>query len=53
MARFPEAEARLFRGKFVCKSCKTVVKAPQLDVIQGKVACKQCGSKALRPKRKK
>jgi large subunit ribosomal protein L40e len=44
MARFPEAENRLFKMK-ICRKCnaRNPVKATM---------CRKCGSKALRPKRK-
>ncbi len=53
MARFPEAQARLFRNKFACKKCKTVVKTNIMKITEGKISCKRCGSKALRSLRKK
>ena len=53
MVRFPEAEARIMRGKFACRRCKSVVKAPNIKVILKKVSCRKCGSNALRPLRKK
>lgn len=53
MVKFPEAEARLFRNKFVCRRCKSVVRASNMKVIAGKISCRKCRSKALRPKRKK
>ena len=53
MGKFPEAVARLFKNKFVCKDCKTTTKAPNLQVIAGKANCRKCGSTALRPMRKK
>ncbi len=53
MVKFPEAQARLFKNKFVCRKCKTVTRAQNISVIQGKVKCKKCNSKALRPLRKK
>lgn len=53
MAKFPEAEARIFHNVFVCKKCKTKIKAPNIKVIERKIACRKCGSKALRPVRKK
>jgi ribosomal protein L40E len=53
MAKFPEAEARLFRNIFVCRRCKSKVRAPNLKVIAGKVSCRKCRSKALRPVRRK
>ncbi len=53
MVKFPEAEARLIRGVFVCRSCKTKIRASPMKVHQEKVSCRKCGSKALRPVRKK
>ena len=53
MAKFAEAAARLFRNKFACRSCKKVVKTDIMKVMAGKITCPRCGSKALRPLRKK
>ena len=53
MSKFPEADARIFYRKFVCRKCKSVVKASNLDVLAGKIKCRKCGSHALRAKRKK
>jgi len=53
MAKFPEAEARLFQRKFVCRICKSKLTAPNLKVLAGKISCRKCGSKKLRIKRKK
>jgi len=53
MTKFPEAEARIFRNIFVCKKCKTKIRAPNLKVVQGKISCRNCGYKSLRPIRKK
>ena len=53
MAKFPEAEARRFRNTFVCRVCKTKIRAPGLKVIQGKVRCRNCKGTQLRPVRKK
>lgn len=53
MAKFPEAEARLFKNIFVCKKCKSKIRAPNLKAAAGKIACRKCGSKALRAIRKK
>lgn len=53
MGKFAEAAARLFKNKFVCKKCKSSIKAPNLKVIIGKVACRKCGCRSLRPMRKK
>lgn len=53
MAKIPEAQARLYKNVFVCKKCKTKVRAPNIKILQGKVKCKRCGGKAFRPVRKK
>lgn len=53
MAKFPEAENRLYKNVFVCKRCKSKVRAPNLKVIAGKIKCRGCSSRALRKVRKK
>jgi ribosomal protein L40E len=53
MAKIPEAEARMFRNIFVCRKCKSKIRASSMKVSQGKVKCRKCGSRALRPVRKK
>ncbi len=53
MAKFPEAEARLIRGKFVCRKCKSTIRSTNMSVIAGAVKCRKCKSKILRPMRKK
>jgi len=49
MARFPEAIARLFHNVFVCKKCKTKVRAQPQKIMQGRIVCRNCGSRAFRP----
>jgi len=53
MGKIPEAEARLFKNIFVCKKCKTRVKATMTQILKGEIRCKKCGSKRFKPKRKK
>lgn len=53
MAKFEEAEKRMFRGIFVCRTCKSKRRANVMKVLQGKVSCRKCGSHALRTVRKK
>jgi len=53
MAKIPAAQARLFKNIFVCKDCKSKIRAEPIRVITGKVKCRKCNSKALRPIRKK
>lgn len=53
MVKFPEAEARLFRNRFACKKCKTVVRSPNSKILAKKITCRKCGGKSFRPLRKK
>ena len=53
MAKFPEANARLYQEIFVCRNCKSKIRAPIQKVLKGKIKCRKCGSTALRPVRKK
>ncbi len=53
MVKFPEADARLFRNKFVCRKCKSVVSAPSRKIAEGVVKCRKCQGKHFKPKRKK
>ncbi len=53
MAKFPEANKRLFGGVFVCRKCKTKMKADPAKIMKGKISCKKCSSPALRPIKKK
>lgn len=53
MVKFPEAEARRFKNKFVCRRCKAVLRAPSRKVAEGVVKCRNCASKVFKPKRKK
>lgn len=53
MTKFQEAEARWFHNIFVCRVCKSKIRAPNMKVMQGKVSCRKCGSKQLRTVRKK
>ena len=53
MSKFEEAQSRFLKNMFVCRRCKTKCRAPMLKVLAGKIACRKCGSHALRPVRKK
>ncbi len=53
MAKFPEADARLFKKKFICRKCKSALSTTTMQVIAEKVKCRKCNCKALRPCRKK
>ncbi len=47
---FPEALQRLFFRVYVCRVCKTKIRADPAKVKAGKVKCRKCGSRDLRPK---
>ena len=51
--KFPEADVRLFRNKFVCRRCKSVLRAPARKVTDQDVKCRACAGKKFKPKRKK
>lgn len=50
--KFPEAEARLFNRTFICMNCGARMKADLLKVKAGKVKCRKCKRKNLRPIKK-
>ena len=47
--RFPEAEGRLFRRVFICMKCGARMRSDPQRVKSGKVKCRKCKRKALRP----
>jgi ribosomal protein L40E len=53
MAKIPEADARLFKNVFICRKCKSKIRAPNMKVLAGKISCRNCKSKALRVVKKK
>jgi ribosomal protein L40E len=50
--RFEEAEQRLFHRVFICMKCGAKMRADLLKVKAGKVKCRICRAKKLRPVRK-
>lgn len=50
--RFLEAEERLFHRVFICMKCSAKIRADLLKVKVGKVKCRICKSKKLRPIKK-
>ena len=51
--KLAEAQARLYKNIFVCKNCKSKVRAEARKILEGKVRCRKCLKKAFRPIRKK
>ncbi|RJQ17073.1 50S ribosomal protein L40e [Candidatus Woesearchaeota archaeon] len=53
MVKFPEAAARLTKNIFICRRCKSKIRTTNMKVLAGKVRCRKCTAKVLRPMRKK
>lgn len=53
MAKVAAAQARLFKNVFICKKCKSKIKADTRKIIAGKIKCRKCGGIAFRTRRKK
>jgi ribosomal protein L40E len=53
MAKIEEALHRNYNRKYVCRKCKSVIRADALKVIAGKIACRRCGFSKLRAPRKR
>lgn len=51
--KLPVAQARMFKNMYVCKNCKSKVRADARKILEGKVRCRKCLKKAFRPIRKK
>ncbi len=51
--KIPIAQARLFANVFVCKNCSHKTRTQAIRILQGKIRCRKCGSKAFRTIRKK
>ncbi len=52
MVKFSEASGRLFSNVFVCRKCKTKIKAPIQKIMEKRVKCRRCQGKAFRPIKK-
>lgn len=53
MVKIEAAHNRLFKSIFVCRRCGSKIKANARKIAEGKVKCRKCKSRALRPKSKK
>jgi len=53
MAKIQEAQNRMFKNVFVCKSCHAKIKAHPEKILKGKVKCRKCKRSSFRPLRKK
>ncbi|HIK00259.1 TPA: 50S ribosomal protein L40e [archaeon] len=52
MARFPEAEARLFKNMYICMKCNARNRVDPRKVRLGKAKCRECGHNRLRQKKR-
>ena len=52
MAKFPEAQARLFKNIYVCRNCKTKMRSTPQKVNLKKLVCRKCGKRVFRPIKK-
>jgi len=50
--KFPEAEERMFNRVFICMNCGGRMRADLLKVRAGKIKCRKCRKKQLRPIKK-
>ena len=50
--KFPEVEQRVFQRVFICMKCGGKIRGDLIKVKAGKVKCRKCHSKRLRPVRK-
>lgn len=47
--KFPETDQRIFQRVFICMKCGAKLKADLVKVRTGKVKCRKCKRKQLRP----
>jgi formylmethanofuran dehydrogenase subunit E len=53
MAKIAEANARMFKNVFICKKCKSKIRADPKKILEGKISCRKCTKNAFRVPRKK
>jgi len=53
MAKIEAAQARLFKGIFVCRRCGSKLKVQARKVAEGKARCRKCKSRVFKAKSKK
>ena len=52
MARFPEADARIFENVYICMKCNAKNRIDQRRIRLKKAKCRECGHDRLRAKRR-
>lgn len=53
MVKFAEGQKRMYKDIFVCRTCKSKLRAPSSKILAGRVHCRKCKGKQLRAVRKK
>ncbi|MBI4144528.1 hypothetical protein HY486_04740 [Candidatus Woesearchaeota archaeon] len=53
MAKFPEAEERIRKNKFVCRRCHSVMRGPSIKFVRGEIKCRKCKNRKFKAKRKR
>lgn len=53
MAKIEAAQARLFKGIFVCRKCGAKMKIQARKVAEGKARCRKCKGKVFKAKSRK
>lgn len=51
--KIPAAQNRMFKNVFICKDCNHRVRVDPLKILNGKVKCIKCNSRAFRVVKKK
>ncbi|MEK6830657.1 MAG: hypothetical protein AABX77_01365 [Nanoarchaeota archaeon] len=51
--KLPAPQARMFKNIFVCKNCKSKIRANPRKILEKKIRCRKCLRKEFRPVRKK
>lgn len=51
--KIPVAQQRMFTNVFVCKKCCHKIRTDPVRILNGKVKCRKCGSRAFRQIKKK
>ena len=51
--KIPEAQNRMFKNVFVCKNCRSKIKANPRKIIEGKVKCRKCKKRDFRAVKRK
>jgi len=51
--KIPEAHKRMYDNVFVCKNCKSKIRADPRKITESKISCRKCGGKKFRKVKKR